>query len=1400
MNIKKQLLAVSIIFIIAILGFCSVSNAYDYNVGDSVNISYMDYISNEDIYCVEYNQALIGTQNYEVISKVVIEGRKSIDHKGKVIEHDDNAKFVKILTSDNGTDKESGPVQNAIWNFGSTWMKSVGKNHNGLFNGFMGSSTGTNIDLGESDYANQLKYMKFIDNTDKSNIKANVTEKEGKQYIRIGPFNWSFPGTITEVPIYDQNDKEISNVLYSTYKGTTEKVIKVSEIKTDSDFYVLIPANQGVTKITKISAKSNVEVAKATVWFLKSTYGYQQNLIIREPSKGTQEIKCDFDYNIPLKGNLKVIKIDEDNNTIKLQGVGFYIQHKQTGKYIKQNSNGTISYVDKRDATEFVTDKNGEILVKNLIVGTYVAYETKNPNFGYEIIKDGQEKNIVVDKTTELKIKNKRLKGSLKVIKIDSEDNTIRLPGVGFYIQHKEIGKYVKQNSNGTISYVDKKDATEFITDKNGEIFVKDLIIGTYVAYETQNPNFGYEIIKDGQELEVVVNKTEEYSIGNKPKRIKLSGYVWVDKIYGKQSLRNDLYKDNDYDSFDILLDGITVRLKDKSGNLIGETKTANGGAYSFIDILVKELSNYYIEFEYDGLTYTNVIPHIDKDNGSKAAENTTTRTNFNSNFAIVEGESRNTGYTTDSSYNRKHNLTYNIDETSHTATLINNGKYLINANTDEAKYKIIDSYKEEMTEIKNINLGLYEREQPDLAVMKDIQNVRLAINGYEHTYNYAQRFENQGEYGDGFNVGVKFGNKYSSMSYTRPIYKSDYEYVNENDKSKELKVYITYKIALKNQSTNLSAQVNSIVDYFDSKYTIKSIGTSLDAKGDVVVNSSMMASGNNQITKYDDNYNKYIIPTNIKIDAQQQSDIYVQFELNREAVINILNNRENLENVVEINSYSVFDKDGNIYAGIDKDSNPGNAIPGNTATYEDDTDSSPALKLEVANARELAGKVFLDSTEEGLLTGRIRQGSGAYEQGEAGIPNVEIVFTEKTGSGKEYKATTDTNGDFLIADFIPGDYVLTYVWGDETYTVQKYKGTIYDKERYQNNLNNKEWYKQDVEIRLNDAVDNYETRQKIDQGETLKMDSTTPTMGIGVEYDTTYTASTGDKYTYRINNVDFGIVERARQDLALIKRINTLKLTLANGQVIADVSIDENGNLTGEERYVSYMPPSDNLPKNGYLKIEIDNELMEGAYLEVQYKITAKNNSEVEYLTEDYYKYGITGGDVATITPTAIIDYLDDDWNFDKEANQGWETKTLDDIKGIVAEVVYKDENSKINETTILYTEALKDKKLKPEDKETIYLNVSKLLSVSQEINLDNEIEILRIERTSGGNLTFTPGNYIPGAGKTESDDDMAEEVIVTSKTGDNLNFIVPISIVVSALVILGAGVIFIKKKILNK
>lgn len=90
------------------------------------------------------------------------------------------------------------------------------------------------------------------------------------------------------------------------------------------------------------------------------------------------------------------------------------------------------------------------------------------------------------------------------------------------------------------------------------------------------------------------------------------------------------------------------------------------------------------------------------------------------------------------------------------------------------------------------------------MSVLKDIERVKLSINGYNHIYNYDTRYQKYGNNPGGLNVGVKFGNEYGSMAYTRPIYKSDYTYENPKDRSKELQVYITYKIMIYNNTTTL--------------------------------------------------------------------------------------------------------------------------------------------------------------------------------------------------------------------------------------------------------------------------------------------------------------------------------------------------------------------------------------------------------------------------------------------------------------------------------------------------------------------------------------------------------------------------------------------------------------------
>lgn len=1325
-QLKKIIVSV-IIGIMAILGFYTTTKAYD--VGERLNISYYQYLTDSNIFCAEYGQALRDYNAYTIVSQVKIEGNKSTDQVGDTITSWHNAKMAYILSQDNGSIKDSGPVANSVWNYLYTWLTKVGQYHAGLSLTFSNGQQAAPswIDKASTDYANNYgeeeKEEKITDNTNKDNIKVVAYQgTDGNSYMRVGPFNWSFPGNMESVTVNDQNGNAIGGISFSSFSGNEEYWYEEDSIESGKDFYITVPMSSDITKITTITGKAKTKVNSVNIWFLEAIEGYKQNLIIREPYEAEVEIETTFDYDISTQGHLQVIKVNKDNQVVKLPGVTFHIQHKNTGKYVHRDERNKISYVNsKEEASVFTTDEKGEILIENLIVGTYVAYEIENPNYGYEILTEGVEHDVIVD-------------------------------------------------------------------------------------------------------------KTEKFVISNKQVYIKLSGYVWVDKVDGKKSDRNDLFKtpnSEQPDSQDILFNGIKVRLKDRTtGETLQETVTSKldhykdsindgNGEYLFKDVLIEKLKDYYIEFEYDGLTYTNVVPHIEKDTGSKSAEKAEgkgSRDEFNKNFSVVEGSGRNTGYTRDANGNEKHQLAYNIDESQHTATLINNGQYTITANTDVPDYKIRNHFTFGQEEIRYINLGLYEREQPDIALTKDLENVRVTINGYEHTYVYAQRFLNAGEYGDGFNVGVKFGSKYGSMSYSRAIYKADYEYRNENDQSKELKVYVTYKLTMRNKSDHLVTQVNKLVDYYDSKYELLAVGNKLDEKGRIVKGEMAHKEEN-----YNGKYKKTTIQNNTRLEAEKEDSIYVEFALNREAVLNVLNNKANLDNVAEIASYSIFD--GNkIYAGIDKNSNPGNSVPGDSRTYEDDTDASPALKLEVADAREMAGKVFLDETSGDLMTGQTRLGDGKYTENEKGIEGVDITLTETTGSGKVYTAKTDSNGDFLIKDYIPGDYTLTYTWGDKTYTVQNYKGTIYnDKDRQ----NNKKWYKENVDTRLSDAMDNLKTVQEAPKGSReqiddeikkvmnqteakitrTKMDSTTPMMGIGVEYETTYTASMGDRYIYKVANIDLGIVERARQDLALKKRVKTLKATLTNGQVIVNLAIDENGNVTGEKNGITYMGPNPNIiPSNGFIRLELDNELIQGTVLEVGYEIKAINQSELDYLSDNYYLYGIVEGPVVTVEPTGIIDYLDKNWAFDSDKNPQWQVKTLDEIKDIVAETVYNNPNATIEEKTILYTESLKGQQLEPTKSAEVMLHVSKILTTTDEISLDNETEIAELTKTGGSKPQSTPGNYVPGKAFMETDDSMAETTIVTPATGENQNYIVLIMIGTFAFVILGVGVVIIKKKLLDK
>ena len=152
-----------------------------------------------------------------------------------------------------------------------------------------------------------------------------------------------------------------------------------------------------------------------------------------------------------------------------------------------------------------------------------------------------------------------------------------------------------------------------------------------------------------------------------------------------------------------------------------------------------------------------------------------------------------------------------------------------------------------------------------------------------------------------------------------------------------------------------------AIITSDDSRYEIDSIGTELDSKTGAIANGTSLKSIKTEETN---GYKKAIIEYPIEVNAQEvNKNIYIRFKLNDEAVLAALNKTDDSEfkTLTEINSYSTLDANGKAYAGIDRDSNPGNAEINKSSDFEDDTRAAPGIQLAIEGNRQLSEIVFED-------------------------------------------------------------------------------------------------------------------------------------------------------------------------------------------------------------------------------------------------------------------------------------------------------------------------------------------------------------------------------------------------------------------------------------------------------
>ena len=1264
--------------------------------------------------------------------------------------------------------------------------------------------------------------------------KPSITDLNDN-YNKVGPYKVKYNGKLTVKTVY-ANSGQLSNYKIIDASGN---VIKIQSKK---EFYIRIP--KSVTKIVK------VDVVVKTDEALKVTEKYEtkyteiwkcsklcvgkggspkatqvMNRDRKEttekeiPKSSSKKGKLPGTGKVTTNGELTIKKVDSRDEEIPLENVGFTISTKIKVWKFK----GTV--IAHKSCEHWNSGYYSHAYdVSN---GKHVSCTHWNSGY-YSHNYDTWTKNIYeqVEKTMYL-----------------GSNNQWRDTPYTFFTDSEGI------ISISNISLPDPLYATNVETDGDSKTLEAEYVDNNATATEVINNYYGYECNTSSTTFNILRSSSETQVLTNEQKYVKLSGYVWEDGHSGKEDLRNDEYDEGEESG----VNGVPVYLKDKSGYIVQQTVSGTyhgyseirDGQYVFEGVNLKELEsgNYHIEFEYDGFKYEDVEVNLYENNTSKAAD-TSTRDILNNKFTSVDGNG------SQSLYVNGININYsNIN--NHVSSISSYSGMSVIASTDEAGYNIYDDFQPTMEEIRYINLGITEKEQTNYALTKDLYNVRVEVNGRSHVYRYGTtRYD---EYGNPDFVNPDYSDVYvkfqrNNGTYTRAIYKADANYEQDNN-SKNLKVYATYKIALKNQS-NYLARINSIVDYCDNRFNLINAGTMIDDDDDKVSNNLSTPGGK---MWYNQDYAKYIVNTNLLVYPEETEYLYLQFEVTnynepygnwRKTLVS--NENIALNNVAEINSYTTFkDYDTSSYlAVVDKYSVPGNAIPGRPDTYENDTDAACTFKLELGDQRSLKGKVFEDSTNKDNTThtGDTRKGNGEYDTGEATVKDVTVrlIDTETNQIALLYddnlktfvNAETNTNGDgdFEFVGYIPGNYVVVYTWGDDHYKVQYYKGTIYDVNRTKGPY----WYrgseyssdgvsKDDTisrDLRKSDALDDHQIRIAIDEqmakiknntieneinklwhggseSITIKtMDSTTPNMEMSVEYPTDVTDGTKKQEDFEIKNVDFGIVERAKQELSLDKKVSGYKITLANGQTLVNATIDENGEITGTYPYTINQKPSQTY--NGLIKTEMDNELIEGAKLEIEYTMTVKNISELDYTTWDYYDYGVIPSDdkLVTISVSELLDYVDGRLSV---VDDKWNSTDKNHLKDVNAsEKDSKDINELKPYITDKLTKPLTPKS--PNNVNTVKLQTSKLLTSTDDNEFNNKSEITQVEKPDG------PVRGIPVKVTWGSDTFFhfntrdSQTITILPSTGANKNYATPIIIVVCIIVIFGVVIVLIKKFVIDK
>jgi choice-of-anchor A domain-containing protein len=443
--------------------------------------------------------------------------------------------FVKEISAPEGYIKVDTPVKVTIDNTNiiEFVMKNTKKVENGQFKLLKKDSEsgqllpGAKFDVIDKDG----KVVETIVTDDKGEALSKqlpvgsytLKEVEAPKGYELSSSSVSVDVEVNKVVTVDVVNKKIPEKVTGQFEIVKVDAEDKTKVLSDAEFEVYKDGKKVDTLRTDKTGKvvsQKLEPGKYTLKETKAPQGYkllkEEIEVVVEANKVVQ-VQVE---NAKELGSLQVTKKDAESGKV-LEGAEFRLK----------NENGQVVGETK------TTNKDGVVKFENLVPGKYTLEETKAPE-GYKAVEVTVEVNVVANEVVKQEVMNEKLTGQFEIVKVDAEDKAKVLSDAEFEV------------------YKDGKKVETLRTDKTGKVISQKLEPGTYTLKETKAPQ-GYKLLKEEIEVVVEANKVVQVQVEN-AKELGSLQVIKKDAESGK------------------VLEGAEFKLKNETGQVVGETKTTN--------------------------------------------------------------------------------------------------------------------------------------------------------------------------------------------------------------------------------------------------------------------------------------------------------------------------------------------------------------------------------------------------------------------------------------------------------------------------------------------------------------------------------------------------------------------------------------------------------------------------------------------------------------------------------------------------------------------------------------------------------------------------------------------------------------------------------------------------------